>query len=80
MAYWEELDLDDKTIKALKAKNRETRNKKILLGVSLVIIMIIAYILFQKHILSKEVFQIIFSAIIGGFIGSSFAYIIQGEK
>lgn len=79
MAYWEHLELDEKTRNALKARDLEKRKIKVFLIVSLFIILIITSLLFYLKIISTPAFELIFSAIIGGFVGSSISYIINGE-
>lgn len=79
MAYWEHLDLDEKTRKALRIRDSEERKTKIFLSVSLLVIFLLNLILFRYEVISIQAFELIFSAIIGGFVGSSISYIIMGE-
>jgi hypothetical protein len=80
MAYWEHLDLDEKTRKALEIRDQETRKKKIKLLFFLLIILFISYLLSSKGFITKQTFELIFSAFIGGFIGSAFSFIILSDK
>lgn len=80
MAYWEHLDLDDKTKNALRVRDKENKSKRRRLIGFLIIILIITSALFYFQIINKEYLQFIYSAIIGGFIGSSISFIINGEK
>jgi glycopeptide antibiotics resistance protein len=80
MPFWEYLDLDENTRKALDARDRETKRKKISLIISLAIILIIAFLFYLMGFISKQIFELIFSAFVGGFIGSALSYIIMGDK
>jgi len=79
MAYWEHLDLDEKTRKALKIRDFEKRKTKIFLFASLVVVLVITSLLFCLKIISSQAFELIFSAIIGGFVGSSISYIVKED-
>jgi len=80
MAYWEHLDLDEKTKKALEIKDKELKNKKIFLVLFLVIILFVSYFLKLNNWLTQNTFELIFVAFIGGFIGSALSFIIKGNE
>lgn len=80
MSFWEYLDLDEQTKKALRIKDKEVKNKKIILIFSIIIIILITYKLKVNNLLSQNTFELIFSAFIGGFIGSSNSFILIGNK
>ena len=77
MAYWEHLNIDETTKNALRKRDAETKKKKIFLAISLLIILLITYVLFVINFIRLNTFELIYSAIIGGFIGSSINFIIE---
>jgi len=78
--YWEYLDLDEKDKQAFKALDKNVRNKKIVLVVFLICVLIVSYQMKNYGCLSKNAFELIFTAFIGGFLGSSLNFIISGDR
>jgi len=79
MAYWKHLELDDQTRKALEVRDREARNKKLILLIFLAASLLVAYLLKVQRYIDQDTFELIFASFIGGFVGSSLNYIIEGQ-
>lgn len=80
MAYWEYLDLDEQTKKALKIRDEENKRKRRTLLLFLIIVLFFTYFLSSIDFISRQTFELIFAAFIGGFIGASLEYIIGGDR
>ena len=78
--YWEYLDLDEKDKRALKVLDKNVGNKKIILVFFLLFVLIASYQMKKYGYLSNNAFELIFTAFIGGFLGSSLSFIISGDR
>jgi len=77
MKYWELLDIDEKTRKALRLRDSQNRQHKIMLLFVLVGVVIFSYYFFREGFISNNAFELIFTAVVGGFVGSSITFIIN---
>lgn len=77
---YEELNLDEKTRRFIKTRNKNILKKKIILLFSLLIVLAIVFVLKYIGWISETYFQYIVSAFLGGFIGSTLSYLVAGEK
>lgn len=77
---YEHLNMDEKTRKFIKARDKNILKKKMLLLLSLLIVLAIVSVLRYVGWISEILFQYIVTAFLGGFIGSTLSYLIAGEK
>lgn len=73
-------NLDEDMKKAVLEHKKEINRRKLILAVSLIIILVVTAILFLFKLIDKNLLQFIYSAIIGGFIGSSMSFIVNDKQ
>jgi len=78
-AWWEKQNFDEETKSILRARQKETNKKKWGLIISILFIIVLTIVLYKVKYLSKDTFELLFTAFIGGFIGSALSYIVKGE-
>jgi|GEM_PF-4862012 len=74
-----EEDLDESARRIMRARERDSNRKKLFLSLVFIVIIFVTTILFDRDLLSKQAFELIWTAIIGGFVGSSINILISKE-
>ncbi len=77
---YKHLDIDEKTRKFLETKSSNDKKKRIVLASSLTFVLISVCIFKSMGWVTVEVFQFTISAFMGGFIGSTFTYLLNNQK
>jgi Na+/proline symporter len=67
----DENDLNDSIKRILRAKAKEKNTKRNVLIIFFVVILLATLLFFYLRILDKQTFQLIWTAVIGGFVGAS---------
>lgn len=83
MSWWKTLDesvLGDDERKILAARQSHKRKREVRIVIGLVTILVASYFLMKKGLIDTDNFELIWTAMIGGFMGASMNSLLNSKN